>query len=519
MRKLGWYAVSAVVAAMILGGVLLLAANLYVQSHTAQERIRLALVNTLGMAVELKKTTVTPWEGLRIDGIVVRPENSVDNFLTADSFRARFAFLPLLRKHFQVQQVLLDRPELSWAQNSNGRWQFPPDEQRVAKRHGKAAVEPAEPAEVEPPAPPVALETPVPTPSSAPATAETPEPAVLPTPESHPVDNPVSVAVELLKMRHGTLNFLDVRRRPLGRFEEVNLDSRMAGLDHASGAVWFGKALLPRVGLNMTDFHADFTYDEKGLTLPNAKGALAGGTIDLVCHIDLQEPGSPFTASCHLENVSLDELITQAGGRPKLAEGRLRGDIKASGDPGIREGRRATARIELVDGRFSNLSLLQTIGEALRIQDLSRLQFKKAQLDCELEGTVLRVRPLVLVSSNLRITAEGDYHIEDDRLGLRARLTIDQAVGRQLPEFIESNFQPCGVEAPGCRYVDFDVTGTLAKPKSNLLTKVLAGTAGGLLQNLFAPRKKHEKKDTGHSENQSPPPTPANPVNTNGDGI
>ena len=127
MRKLGWYAVSAVVAAIILGGVLLLAGNLYVQSMTVQGQIHRALVSNLKMAVEIKKTTVTPWEGLRIDGIAMHPENAAENFLTADSFRVQFALLPLFHKQLVVQQILLDRPELAWAQNADGRWQFPPD--------------------------------------------------------------------------------------------------------------------------------------------------------------------------------------------------------------------------------------------------------------------------------------------------------------------------------------------------------------------------------------------------------
>ena len=52
---------------MILGGVMLLAANLYVQSPTVQQRIRQALTATLHMPVTIRKITLSPWEGLRID--------------------------------------------------------------------------------------------------------------------------------------------------------------------------------------------------------------------------------------------------------------------------------------------------------------------------------------------------------------------------------------------------------------------------------------------------------------------
>ena len=249
------------------------------------------------------------------------------------------------------------------------------------------------------------------------------------------------------------------------------------------------------------------------MDLHDGKGQLAGGKINLDYHLGIQEPGSPFSATCHVENVSLDELITQAGGRPGFASGRLRGDIKAWKSSGDQESRQATGQIQLVDARFINLPLLESIGDALHIEDISHLQFKKAQIDWALDGAVMHIQPLVLVSNDLQITAQGDYRMEDDRLALRARLTIDRAVGRQLPQFIESNFQPCGDEAPGSRYMDFDITGTLNKPKSDLFAKVLQGSANSLLENLFAPKKKHEKKAPKHDESSQPPTDQANDGN------
>lgn len=522
MRKLGWYAVSAAVAAIILGGVLLLAANLYVQSQTVQAQIRRTLVSTLKMPVEIKKTTITPWEGLRIDGITARPEGSADSFLTAKSFRADVAFLPLLSKHFVVQQVLLDQPDLAWAQNASGRWQFPPDTEHANKSPVAPAPSEEVPASPRVPAVPPAA-SPV-APSPAPPVVASGTPALL-LPEAKPEKldhrpSRITVDVDRLKLRHGVLNFLDSRRRLVGRFEEVNLDSKVRGTDRATGTLWFGKAVLSRAGVTLTDFHSDFTYDERGLDLFHSGAKLAGGQIDLKGHIGLQEPGSPFEAAGHIENVSLDELVRQAGGRPKLAEGRLRGDIKASGLAADRESRRASGQVQLVDARFTNLPLLQTIGDALRIEDISHLQFKKAQLDYALEGMVLHVMPLVLVSNNLQIAAQGDYNVEDDRLALRARLTIDRAVGRQLPQFIESNFQPSGSGFPeGSRYMDFDITGSLNKPRSDLFTKVLQGSAASLLENLFAPKKKHDKKVPKPHQENAPPPSDGGTGTGNGDGI
>ena len=205
--------------------------------------------------------------------------------------------------------------------------------------------------------------------------------------------------------------------------------------------MWFDKALLPKAGLVLTDFHSRFDYDGGSLDLPDGNGQLAGGTIQLKYHVETEEPGSPFKAAFHVEDVSLDELITQAGGRPKFAEGRLRGDIKVWKLTG--EDQQATGQIELVNGRFSNLPLLQTIGDALQIDDIRHLAFKKAQLDCALEGTVLHIQPLVLVSNNLQISARGDYRLDEDRLALHARLTIDRPISVRFLEYM-----PIGMVSP-----------------------------------------------------------------------
>ena len=99
VRKLGWYALRVTVAAFVLGGVLLLAANLYVQSHGVQQRIRETVEANLKLPVHLQKTTITPWGGLRLDGIAIRTDAAEDpaaskdrtpDFFTAASFRVRF---------------------------------------------------------------------------------------------------------------------------------------------------------------------------------------------------------------------------------------------------------------------------------------------------------------------------------------------------------------------------------------------------------------------------------------------
>ncbi len=516
MKKLGWYAVSAVVAAFILGGGLLLAANLYVQSRAVQHRIRQALSASLRMPVSLRKTTFTPWEGLRIDGITgelggdpSRGEagSSEVNLLTAHSFRLQFAILPLLRKQFVINDILLDRPRLSWVQDLDSRWRLPYEKVGTKGRRDHPGTAPVPP-----------------NPSSAPAGTAVPPPdrtAVSPVlPGKNPeVDPPTvpdfvpprQVAIDKFRLRHGNMDFLNRRRGLLGRFEEVNVDGSLVDPDHATGVAQFEKAVIPRAGLKLGRFQSGFSYDHAaGLTLNDATAMLAGGTLCADCHIRTSETGTPYDARCRMENISLAQLIKSAGGNFGLIDGTLQGNLDVSGVTDDPEKSNAAGEIRLVDAEIRNLPLFQAIGSALRIDDLQHLQFKTARLVYRVEGSTVEVQPLVLVSNNLQITARGRYLVGDDRLDLHARLMIDESVSRQLPRIVEQQFTPCGDEMPGSRFIDFDIKGPISKPSNNLYQRMLPNTINGLLDRWLRPHPKRTKDQPTHPVEKLSPPVQGN---------
>ena len=499
MRKIGWYVVSASVVAFILGCVLLLAANLYVQSQVVQQRIRRALSMALRMPVSVKKTTITPWEGLRIDGLTAHPvspepfakdDSASADYLLASSFRVRFALWPLIaRRECVIKEVLLDQPKVAWAQDEDGRWQLPsapvtPRKKDKSREHPKAASASMPPPDVAPP-------------GSAPAVASAPSPlppppvvdAALPTPQFDRHDVPIR-SVEKLRLRHGNLAFLNNKRRQVARFEEVDLDGHLSDLDHADGTVGFAKVTLPRVGVTLTKFRSDFTYgQDSGLALNNGHAQLAGGDITANYRLRTDEPASPFTVQCRLDNIGLGQLIHEAGSRVKLLDGRLQGDLRASGLSDDPDSRVATGKIQLVNARVRDVPIFRMLGEMLRIEDLSHMEFKVARLDYRLDGTVLQIDPLVLASNDLRITAQGKYFTDADRLDLHARLAVDEAVSRQLPPSMLQQFQP-DADLPGSHSIDFNVTGPVGKPNTNLYKRILAPEVNDLLQSLLSPKQK-----------------------------
>ena len=531
VRKLGWYALRVMVVAFVLGSLLLLAANLYVQSHSVQQRIREAVEGSLKMPVHLQKTTLTPWDGLRLDGVVLRPEepdvadttpkDRAPDFFTASSFRVRFAWWPLIaRQRVEVERVLLDKPRIVWQQDDDGHWSFPPGQDRVRLAEAKELAR--ENAETITPTPNDG--TPIPE-NGTPTTENpaTPTPGSLPSIEKSATEAAEAarskgfpLLISRLNVRHGEFTLHDRNHRPLVRIEEINADGAITDAHHLHGAVWFAKASnASSPGAMLTDYWTAVDYgDEDGLALAvrDGHGEIAGGSLQTDFRLEPKPDGPTFTSSVKLDRVALGQLTRGSGEQPPLAEGQFFGNLDCHGfadDPSSRVG---GGRLWLVGAKLRDSAPLKLIGQILRISDLSHLEFKQADLDYKVEGKVLRIETLTLTANDVQIVARGRYLTDEDRLDVHGRLTIDQAVSRQLPQFIESNFTPCGPEAPGSRYLDFDVTGSANDPKCNLYDRALAGPMKGLLDNLLAPKAKNPRNKNRERETKARPTAEASAI-------
>src|SRR5207237_383999 len=71
MQKLGRLAFIFIGGLLILGAVLFLALNLYVQSQGTQARIQQELRQRFGATLKIGRMSVTPWSGLKLSGITI----------------------------------------------------------------------------------------------------------------------------------------------------------------------------------------------------------------------------------------------------------------------------------------------------------------------------------------------------------------------------------------------------------------------------------------------------------------
>ena len=102
----------------------------------------------------------------------------------------------------------------------------------------------------------------------------------------------------------------------------------------------------------------------------------------------------------------------------------------------------------------------------------------------------------------------------DGKLKLAAQLTVSPRVSRHLPGFVASYFQP-SADTPDARVINFPITGTIGKPQTDLVDRIVGGKIQkemtSLIQNIFVKPKKDKKKKP---ESGAPEPPPA-PGSTN----
>jgi hypothetical protein len=149
--------------------------------------------------------------------------------------------------------------------------------------------------------------------------------------------------------------------------------------------------------------------------------------------------------------------------------------------------------------------LLVALGQIFQIEELTQLHLDQAEAKYHLAPGVVTIDELVLRSQNIHLSATGTVSFRG-KLHLNSRLAINEKVRAQLFKPIRTNFQP--TEEPGYSAVDFEVSGTLERPKTNLLEKVVGRDLKGLMNSFLGKGEKPKKKkgsQPGEGESSASP--------------
>jgi AsmA-like C-terminal region len=477
---------------------ILLGVNMYVQSHGTQARIQQELSQRLGTTLLIRRISVTPWWGLKLTGITIpqsQPGVSPD-FLTAKTFRLRIRFSSLFGGHLVIKEISLVNPEIVWAQNADGKWRIPslPVEATPTPPSKTATAE--APSVAPPPAEQNAAVPSLPPNSPPPVIAQTENKASF-TPE-----------VQGVTVVGARFRFLDEKLKSVATFEDVDFRSNFRSSTDLHGNISIAKTSL-RDRFFLQQLQSPINYDSSQLDFSQISARAGDGQITGRFTIEPQAKDSPFTVSIKFKDVQADKIITEAGGNLGTVIGKLEGHLEASGKTADPDALSGTGEIILHDGQVRQYSLLVALGQLLQIQELQQLRLDQAQVKYHINPGVVTIDELVFRSENIRLSATGTVSF-DGKLQLESQLAVNEKMRSQLFRAIRDNFKP--IDEPGYTAVSFQIGGTVGRPKTNLMDKLIGRDLKDLssvITGLIGGGKSEKKKKAAEDAAAAPSSTPS----------
>lgn len=501
MKKVSRILLIALGAVLGVAVLILIGANMYVQSKAMQARIQEELEERLDAPIQVKRVSVTPWAGLKLSGITI-PQTQPgvpSDFLTAKTFRLRIRFSSLFAQRLVIKDVSLINPDVVWAQNAEGKWRLPsrpppPSNEVVADVpapepvNEPTSVPPGETAEVKPETSPAA------------------QAAVPPAPETK--DAPFTPEVQRVKLVRGRFRFLDQNFKGVATFDQVDFHSDFRTATDLRGNIRIGKTSL-RDRFFLQQLQSPLLYGPTQLDFSQISARAGGGEITGRFTMQPQAQDSPFTVSVNFRDVQADRIISEAGGILGTVTGKLEGYLNGNGNIADPNALTGEGEIVLRDGEVRQYSLLVALGQLLQIQELQQLHLDQAHVKYHINPGVVTIDELVFRSQNIRLSATGTVSF-DGKLHLESQLAVNEKMRNQLFRALRENFQP--INEPGYTAVSFQVSGTVGRPKTNLMDKLIGRDLKDLssvISGLIGGGKSERKKKKTADEAPGPTPTPA----------
>jgi type II secretion system protein N len=467
--------------------VVVLCLNIYLQSAGVQLKLRQAVFRGTGFEPVITQTYYTPWSGLVISGIKIpQPVNAKKPLLSVRSMKCSLRLSSLLQGKLVIKDMSFEQPSLILLQGQSGVWPsgsaFP---FQGLEKKSAAIRQPTQDAGA-----PKKLSTDTAMP---PQQASTPA-ALAPPRDSEKQEKERSVSVENIHILEGQAFLYPAQGgRPI-RFEGCSAEGKLLPDGSATGDFRVKNASFAELA-RCTEITGIFEYHDGYLKITELQAVWANGTVTGSLEMS-NGAESFFTGSLAAENVSLQKLAEEAGFTPEGTQGFLFAKTNLQGIPGKPESFTGEASAHLTEARMQPIDPLRQLGEMLRINELRVLELQTAETALTIRDGKIIVDRLELESANLLMDATGEARL-DGALDLDARFHIGNKMLKESLGFMGSKFKPSGRE--GYSHMPFSITGTLSRPKSDLLDKLigirLGDDVGGLLKNLLRMPKKEKKKN------------------------
>ena len=188
-----------------------------------------------------------------------------------------------------------------------------------------------------------------------------------------------------------------------------------------------------------------------------------------------------------------------------IVQGKLEGSFQASGKTADPDAFVGKGEISLRDGRVQQYSLLVLLGELLQIEELRELHLEQAEARYHVNPGLVTIDELILRSPNIRLTASGTVRF-NGKLRLDSQLAINDKIRGQLFKAIRQNFQP--INEPGYSAIDFQVGGTIDRPSTNLMDRLVGRDLSNMINSFLGGGKKERAKKKKKQIEEAVPATP-----------
>jgi len=442
---------------LAVAGVLVLLANMYLQSTLSQEKIERHLGRALKVPVKIQRTTFTPWGGVKITGVTAKQAGErVGDFLRAEEFSARVRLGALLFGKITIAELRLVKPQVAWFQDEKGKWRLPREPKPEVGAVPGTIPESPEPVQIE--------------------KSSTPQ-VVIATPEKQKEEKEkrrFEVKIHAVNVEGGAFAFFDKKGEPVVTFSGISAHAPEPNEQSVRGKFVSERTVI-RNGLVFEMLKSPFLYDDGDVALDAIEAKCAGGNLTGKFTVETKDPDSPFFVVANFAGVELPRLLSDLGLAHLNTAGRLEGNIEMKGSTKDEDSIKGQGRFALVDGEWIQADFFSALGDMLGIEELSRMKLSKAEVTFRVDDGKVLIEQCELVSQNLTIKVGGRIKF-GGKLDLTARLSFSEKISRQIPEFLTGNFQR-GID--GSLGVDFTIKGTTDKPRSDLMDKI----TGGKLEN------------------------------------
>jgi hypothetical protein len=431
-------------------GVALLAINLYIQSPGIQRELRESVSESLDLPIDVFRITFTPWGGLNLDSVTVGKPGTSSPVLRAKNLRVRCDYNGLFRRKIIIREILLQHVDITIPMGSTVHEPLLVREKKSSRSSSPASQ-----------------------PSTSPAQAQTAAPSASPIVQQTPtlrdtLSRRFWVEIQKFKLKDATITVVypDGSTGALVRGVDCILNFRHGdylGRAHAENA-------LVVDSIQIDDIGAPVTFQAGVLTLNEINASVAGGELTGELTVDFNKPGVDFRLQVHAVGVDLNEVTSRTNSFLDRAHGTLEGTFELAGS--VRDASKLSGlgTMEIKSAYLDQYPMLQEIGRWTQIDELKRLDLDRAVSNFRVVGPNIQVDSIRLVSKNCQIALNGQ--VEDaHRLALDGRLTVSQFLSQKIPNELEDNFQPA-TDGHG-RYLDFHVSGSVARPESNLFEKII----------------------------------------------